>query len=242
MKIALLGDVHGNSLALEAVLLSAKRKSVEKLLITGDLVGYYFDPAAVMNLLDGWEYFLVKGNHEEMLSRAIQEPNFIIEVESKYGPGLKDAMNQLNSQQLRYLTTLPHPLHIEIDHVKIMLCHGSSSNINKYIYPDSDNQVYLTSNQVESDLVVFGHTHYPVRKFIEGREYINPGSVGQPRNSNPGAQWALYDTELKSVEFYCEGYDASELIKSCKDRAPDLPYLWQVLTRKNFKDDGEHEQ
>jgi len=234
MKLALLGDVHGNSSALEAMLLSAKRKNVEKLLITGDLVGYYFDPATVMNLLSGWEYFLVKGNHEEMLSRAMQEPDYILEVENKYGPGLRDAIQQLNSMQLEYLTTLPHPLHIEFDRIKITLCHGSSMDFDKYIYPDADNKVYIENNLTESDLVVFGHTHYTVRRIVGNTEYINPGSVGQPRDSNPGAQWALYDTDLRSVEFYCERYDMSELVNRCKHRVPELPYLWQVLMRRKF--------
>ncbi len=232
MKLALLGDIHGNSSALGVILQSARRKKVEKLLITGDLIGYYFDPAGVINLLSDWDYYLVKGNHEEMLGRAIQDLNFNDEVKKKYGPGLRDAIQHLNREQLEYLITLPHPLNIKIDRIKITLCHGSPIDMNKYIYPDYDDKVFIENNQTECDLVVFGHTHYSVRRFIGGTEYINPGSVGQPRDSNPGAHWALYDTDLRSVEFHCERYDMSELIKKCKQRVPELPYLWQVLTRK----------
>ena len=63
MRIALLGDIHGNSFALAAVLGAARATRVEKLLITGDFVGYYFWPREVLDMLRDWEVEAVRGNH-----------------------------------------------------------------------------------------------------------------------------------------------------------------------------------
>ena len=70
MRIALLGDIHGNSFALAAVLEAARAAHVEKLLITGDFVGYYFWPREVLDMLDDWDVAAVRGNHEDMLVDA----------------------------------------------------------------------------------------------------------------------------------------------------------------------------
>ena len=67
MKIGLLGDIHGNSRALRAVLESARVKGVEKLCLTGDFVGYYYHPDEVLDLLASWPNHAVRGNHEAML-------------------------------------------------------------------------------------------------------------------------------------------------------------------------------
>jgi len=70
VKLGLLGDVHGNDNSLAAVLRAASKAKVDKLLVTGDLVGYYFSPREVLNLLSGWDCYIVSGNHEVMLSQS----------------------------------------------------------------------------------------------------------------------------------------------------------------------------
>jgi len=67
MKIGILANIHANHLALEAVLNRSKKEGVELLLIAGDLVGYYFEPLKVIQLLDPWDKVVIRGNHEEYL-------------------------------------------------------------------------------------------------------------------------------------------------------------------------------
>ena len=81
------------------------------------------------------------------------------------------------------------------------------------------------------DLVVFGHSHYPVLWREGGCIVVNPGSVGQPRDRRPGACWALWDTASHAVTLHRESYDAAPLIAEARRRDPQLPYLWKVLTR-----------
>ena len=77
MKIGLLGDIHGNRYALDAVLTSARLFGIERLLITGDLIGYYFWPREVLELLTPWNFTAVYGNHESMLFKAERDGEYL---------------------------------------------------------------------------------------------------------------------------------------------------------------------
>ena len=67
MKIGLLSDIHANAHALEAVLKSARKRKVKKLLCCGDYVGYYYEPDRTIALLNDWDWVGISGNHEAML-------------------------------------------------------------------------------------------------------------------------------------------------------------------------------
>jgi len=231
MKLGLLGDIHGNAEALRVVLDAASCANVQKLLITGDLIGYYFSPLQVVQMLDEWDTFIVRGNHEEMLRLAHKDPSYLMSVDARYGSGLRLAIEQLGPEQIVRLCELEHPLNIEFDGIKILLSHGSPWDLDQYIYPNADDALIAKCANSECDLVVMGHTHYPMQIMIGGTCLVNPGSVGQPRNRDPGAHWAIFDTETRSIEFRCESYDATDLIRECKQRHPNLPYLANVLER-----------
>lgn len=230
MKLGLLGDIHGNNSALEAVLSAAA--DVEKLLVTGDLIGYYHSPRKVLELLGRWDCHIVRGNHEDMLDVARKDAQYLSHVDKRYGTGLRVAIEQLSEQQLDRLSALPHPLELIIDGCKILLCHGAPWDIDQYVYPDAEPELLQRCAVQSFDLVVQGHTHYPMQHKIGRTLIVNPGSVGQPRNRQPGAHWAIFDTATRSVQFRQEAYDSSALVQESRQRHPELPYLAEVLVRK----------
>lgn len=232
MKLGLLGDIHGNDFALQAVLAAASSCGVEKLLITGDLVGYYYAPLKVLDLLQPWDRHVVRGNHEDMLNTARSDPEFLAQMDARYGTGLRAAIEQLGMQQLDELCNLPHPLELDIDGCRILLCHGAPWNIDQYVYSDAQPALLERCAIQEFDLIVLGHTHYPMLHQIGKTLVVNPGSVGQPRNRQPGAHWAIFDTVNRSLEFRQEQYDSSALVRECQQRHPELSYLAEVLIRK----------
>ena len=232
MRLGLLGDIHANAAALTAVLEAATKARVDALLVTGDLVGYYFSPKAVLELLQPWQKYLVRGNHEEMLDRSRVDPDALAEVGRRYGSGVAVAIEQLSAAEVEALCSLPHPLPLELDGRKILLCHGAPHDVDCYVYPDSDLAALDAVALTEFDLVVTGHTHYPMQRTLgEKALLVNPGSVGQPRNRGPGAHWALYDTVSGHVSFHCEHYDNLPLQAEARRRHPELPYLAEVLGR-----------
>lgn len=231
MKIALLGDIHGNHDALKDVLDAAQQHGAERLLVTGDIVGYYFWPKEVLELLDQWDVSMVRGNHEEMLAKALKNEDFLCAVDGRYGSGLRIALEQLDPLQINMLCSLPDKLEVEIEACKILLCHGSPWNINQYIYPDSEPEILEKCAIQKYDLVVMGHTHYPMKIQVGETLLVNPGSVGQPRNHKQGAYWALFDTNTCEVRLHCEHYDAGPVIAESGRRHNDIPYLAEVLER-----------
>jgi len=231
MKLGLLGDIHGNALALESVLNTATELGVEKLLITGDLVGYYFQPGKVMELLAPWNKFIVKGNHEDMLASIIETPSLLAIIEKKYGSGLGLALEQLSEEQVSELTRLPETQTITENSCQIMLCHGSPWDTDQYIYPDSAEELFKKCTSFGVNIIIIGHTHYPMCREIGTTLIINPGSVGQPRNKQPGASWAVLDTETQKVAFRNENYNIQSVVDEAIRIQPQLPYLAEVLVR-----------
>jgi putative phosphoesterase len=232
MKIGLLADIHANVHALEAVLKSAKEKKVEKLLCCGDYVGYYFEPDTVMALLDDWDWDGISGNHEAMLYGLNEEKRDNIKV--KYGSGISFATTKMSYEKASYLYELPSVKKLTIDKKIVILCHGSPWDRDIYIYPDADqkmvNKMFNYDN--DFDVLVYGHTHYPVIWEKDDKKIINPGSVGQPRDRKPGASWALWDTVINDVVFHRENYDVNPVIEMCKKYDPGISYLVDVLARE----------
>ncbi len=231
MKVGLLGDIHANAGALAAVLSAARELGVSRLLVTGDLVGYYFQPDTVLHQLADWPLSIVRGNHEEMLAIARIDAVARESIAQRYGSGIAVALERLSQAHLDWLCGLPHPVEVELEGCRILLCHGSPDKVDRYVYPDApDVNVGPVAGQ-RVDLVVSGHTHYPMDRMVDGVRFVNPGSVGQPRNRQRGAHWAIFDTRTRHIQFRQEPYDQEALVAECRRRHPDLPYLAEVLER-----------
>ena len=233
MKIAVLSDIHSNYLALKSVLSAVSSIGVDAIIIAGDLVGYYFDPKPVLQLIRSHPkpIYIVRGNHEDMLARACLSTEELERITSQYGPGIEIALRQLSDSDIEWLTKLPHPLEITDFDRSILLCHGSPRAIDEYVYPDTSFEDIMMSMSQVPDIIIMGHTHYPYINQLNGCLILNPGSVGQPRNRQPGAHWALLDTQTLAVQAFIEPYDVSVLIESCQQHASAFPYLQQVLSR-----------
>jgi len=232
VRLALLGDIHGNAAALRAVLESASAERVDALLVTGDLVGYYFDAQGVLDLLAPWRKYVVRGNHEDMLAAAREDRSALPSIERKYGSGVRVALETLSGEALDALCSLPHPLEIDADGARMLLCHGAPWDNDVYVYPDADETLLARCAVPGYKFVILGHTHHPMVRGVTGTTIVNPGSVGQPRNRQPGAHWALLDTGTGKTALRCEPYDIASVAAEARRRHPDLPYLAEVLERR----------
>lgn len=229
MKVALVSDIHGNAAALSAVLSAASSEGVSGLLCCGDYVGYYYDPGIVLDLLDGWQWHGVRGNHEDMLERWLAGVGRE-EVVARYGSGLAKAA-RMADERLSQLLSLPKVRALEVDGRRALVCHGAPWDGDAYVYPDAAPELWQRMAASGDDLVVYGHTHYPVVRQVGKTLVVNPGSVGQPRDRRPGACWALWDTDRMNVELRREVYDVDALVARCAVEDPALTSIAQVLTR-----------
>ncbi len=232
MKLALLGDIHGNADAFGAVLDGVRREQVNQLLLTGDFVGYYYHPEKVLRALEGWVTHAVRGNHEDMLFSAQSNERFAAQYRARYGSGVDIALSCLSDSELKILRDLPVSRVLTLGGKRVLLGHGAPWDTDCYIYPDASDEIWQRLDSYECDYIVLGHTHYRYSRRLGRTLVINPGSVGQPRDRQPGAAWAVLDTEDDTVSFFTEEYEFEPLVTEVRIRDPHLPYLAEVLTRK----------
>lgn len=232
MKIGLLGDIHGNSHALRAVLESARVKGVEKLCLTGDFVGYYYHPDEVLDLLASWPNHAVRGNHEAMLFDVLECRGNLAAIEGKYGSGLRQALTRLTGDHIDWLRKLPERVAVDISGVRILIAHGAPWDGDCYLYPDASDESWARVASDDFDLVVLGHTHYRFQRQVGKTLIVNPGSVGQARDRISGAAWAVFDSAAMVCEHLTESYDISSVVEEARINDPDKLYLQEVLTRR----------
>jgi putative phosphoesterase len=231
MRIGVLSDIHGNHYAFEEVLKSATASGIKKLLVLGDIVGYYYRPEVILEKLSAWSYEIIKGNHEELL-KALYENRIDSEnLKSKYGSGHEMALKNLDDAKLKWLFLLPDQKDIVIDGVRFQLNHGSPDNIDEYIYPDAPVEKLEACNSDAHDFVLIGHSHYSFTYKCKHSVLINCGSVGQSRQKGGIANWVMIDTSDKSYEIMYTPYDTSHLIRDVKMIDPGNEYSYKVLER-----------
>lgn len=232
MKLALLGDIHGNALALEAILDSAQNKNVSHYLITGDFVGYYYEPANVLDMIASLPATSVVGNHDQMFLSCRYDETALKRYRKKYGSGMDIAIDQLEEKHIDFIQKLPKTNRCSFADASILLAHGAPWDVDCYIYPDTKQDVWEKLDKIEDEFIVLGHTHHQFSRTLENTTIINPGSVGQPRDRKPGASWTLFDADSKTFSHHREGYNVEKVIQSVKKNDKELAFLHEVLIRQ----------
>lgn len=231
MRIAVLSDIHGNDVALKAVLAKAKESDVERLFILGDIVGYYYHPDEVLRMLSYWQTDMIAGNHERMFFDSLNNSQTRQRVLNKYGHGLEFALERLTKVQKDILLSLPKEKLVEVDNIICRLCHGSPLDPDQYLYPDSDRTI-LDSLLDGEDFIFVGHSHYPFVYKHGSCQLINVGSVGQSRMKGGVADWCILDTIAKEAFPQETNYPTDILAKEAFGNDPEIPYLREVLNRR----------
>ena len=220
MRYLVLSDIHANIDALETVLTATP--AWDRVLVLGDLVGYGAAPNAVVDKVRALEpSAVIRGNHDKAACGLDDGSNF--NQVARFAAAW--TLQQLTQENRDYLRDLPQGPS-QIDDV-LEICHGAPFDEDHYIFDGSDavHALQTTSRPV----CLFGHTHLPVIFTLNGtlltadlpeekpqtisfeaatRYLINPGSVGQPRDGDPRAAFALYDPE-GSLQLIRVEYDVS---------------------------------
>lgn len=232
MKIGIVSDIHGNDIALEAVLKEASIKGVEHLLVLGDLVGYYYRPDKVLRMLKKWPNDMIQGNHERMLKAALGDPGAAQEIKKRYGSGIEIALERLTKEEIEELINLPESKNVVFENVSFNLFHGAPWDGNFYVYPDAEKDILDKAASLDADFVLLGHTHHPLRYEKDGTILLNVGSVGQARDESGAACWGIIDTTSKEATLERTPFSSSVLIKEVKKVDPTVPYLHEIFARK----------
>jgi len=231
MKIAIISDIHGNYDALVEVLKKAKTENVEHLLILGDIVGYYYHPDKILEALSEWSFDIIKGNHENILEDLINTPSIGESIRLRYGSGHQEAINKLSKNQLEYLKNLPETKSVKFDNTHLLMSHGSPWSNDYYIYPDCKNDIIVKCDSTEHDFVLVGHSHYAFAIRNTNSILINPGSVGQSRQTGGKASWTIINTKNKCFQMMSTDYNTEKLINEVEEKDSQIKYLTEILKR-----------
>lgn len=231
MKVAVISDIHGNHYALEQVLHAAKKNDVKHLLVLGDLVGYYYKPELVLDLISQWSYDLIQGNHERILFQIKQDELLKKTICQKYGRAHVMALESLTLNQFRLLQSLPERKKVNIEKCSFLLSHGSPWDKDLYLYPDSNKRLLKNFDDYTFDFNLIGHSHYSFGFCRKNSIVLNPGSVGQSREHGGKASWICIDTDNQSFQFKFTEYDTGQLKRDVKKYDPNINYNYEILNR-----------
>jgi putative phosphoesterase len=185
MKIGLIADPHSNLAAFKAVLKDMPR--VDQIICIGDLVGYAAEPNEVVNLARSKRMKVVMGNHDyAAVTRDVRGFNSLAAQAALW------TADKLSEENLKFLSNLPTQLKLNLKQ-KLYVVHGSPRDpLNEYVFPDYPNrELARILEGVDADIVALAHTHVPMKRMIMGKLVVNPGSVGQPRDRDPRASYAV---------------------------------------------------
>ncbi len=221
MRYALLADIHANLAAFQAVLDDIKsRGEINQIWCLGDVVGYGPDPVQCIRLLRQQPHVCVAGNHDWAATGLLDISDF----NPRAAEAVRWTSQRLGKEETNFLRTLPVRLEVE----SFTLVHGSPRHpVWEYLVTHEAAMENLPHFQTKHCLV--GHSHQPLAiqcderdchpaRFSEDdvldlsqtgehRLYINPGGVGQPRDGDPRASYAIFDTQDRTVRLYRVEYD-----------------------------------
>ena len=208
MQVAVLSDIHSNRVALDAVLddLADDESDPDALVCAGDVVGYNPWPAECVAAVREREIPTVMGNHDRAVTSGTA-----FRFNSMAAAGVEHAREELDDDALGWLADLPDSRTVLDGRVKLV--HGHPDDPDRYTYPEE----FSPSMLGDEDVLVTGHTHVQGHRVFDEGIVMNPGSVGQPRDSDPRAAYALVDLDDLAVEERRVAYDIDAVVEAVAD-------------------------
>jgi putative phosphoesterase len=205
MRALVISDIHGNAAALRAVLAVPH----DLVLCLGDLVGYGPHPAACVDVIRQQATLCVQGNHDRAFGANVP-PGASVRFQGLAAATTPIADAQLSDEDRRYLRELPRWGFIRLHGRQFMAVHATPRDpLYEYLGPDRDAWIER-ARSMSTDVLLVGHTHLQFRVDAGDRVIVNPGSVGQPKDGDPRAAFAVIDDG--EVTLHRAAYDVEETV------------------------------
>jgi predicted phosphodiesterase len=234
MKLAIISDIHSNAHALNAVLAEIEKREADHTFALGDLVGYNAFPSEVLKLLKDRDIASIMGNHD-IVCCGRENPIWFNATAREAALWTR---RRLSEEETQYISGLPNESKIQ---PTIYAVHGSPMSRDDYLMDLMDALncfQHLPDKAIQ--ICFYGHTHIPAifsshgpsydsigmgKQILSARNryFINPGSVGQPRDGDPRASFAILDSEENSLEIIRVDYDVASAMKAVIDAG--LPHF-----------------
>jgi putative phosphoesterase len=240
MRIALLGDLHANLPALEAVLDHARQEGAEVIWNLGDQVGYGAFPEEVVQRLRKQGALSTLGRTDRQVLRFKKRKE-----KWHQSKGLEEylalewASDQLSKKSRKYLRFLSQEIRMQVRGKRVLLTHGSPGADDSCLTPDTpEKQLSKLAREAKADLILCGCSHVPFARSVEGVWFINPGSAGLPADGDPRASYAILEVgpEESQVFPHRVEYDVERLVAELTRHK--LPEAFARIFREGRRLDG----
>ncbi len=239
-RIALLGDVHANLPALEAVLAHAEGQGVEAVWNTGDFVGYGAFPDQVVRLLRRRGALSIVGNYDlKALKFRRKRDKWQRSKHPLKFHAFQWAFEQLSKKSRKYLRALPQETRLKVAGRHVLITHGSPASNEEPLTPNTPpTRLRQLARIAKADLIVCGHSHQPFARELDGVLFINTGSVGRPDDGDPRTGYAVLEPEpgRMQVQHYRLEYDIERAVAEI--RAQGLPEAFAQMMLQGRSLDG----
>lgn len=197
MKIAFISDIHGNAIALDAVLEDIEQQRVDKIYVLGDICYRGPEPKRSLDLVRSLHTEVIKGNADEWVVRGVREGEVpekaleLMNIERQW------IVEQLEPTDIDYLASLPAQINTTIEDIKISAFHATPTSLFDIVLPNADDQQIENRlmNANEAQVYVYAHIHRPYIRFLNGRVIMNIGSVGLPFDGLTKSSYGLVEIE-----------------------------------------------
>ncbi|WP_077211266.1 metallophosphoesterase family protein [Bacillus dakarensis] len=208
MKYAFISDIHGNAVALEAVLQDIEDQNVDEIVVLGDLCYRGPQPKESLQLIRSLDSKVVKGNADEWVVRGVHKGEVPDDALEMMNIEREWTLSKLDDLDISYLEKLPHGLSLQAEDKTIQVFHATADSLFDIVLPDADNET-ITKKMMKADgqVYVYGHIHNPFIRSIDGKMLINTGSVGLPFDGLPKASYAIVEIESGKLRASIERVD-----------------------------------
>ncbi len=229
-RIAVFGDLHGNSAGTAATLTAIDAVAPDAVYCLGDLVGYGAFPNETITLLRERGIPTIMGNYDDGVGFDRDDCGCAYKDRDEEARGQQSLIwsrAATTPENKSFLQTLAPEIRFEAEGVRFRLVHGSPRRMNEYLFADRDpSSLARIARGADCDVLVVGHTHKPWVREIEGVLFVNAGSAGKPKDGDPRASWVLIEVapdRPPSMEIRRVPYDVAAMATAIRatDGLPD---------------------
>lgn len=238
-RLALLGGIYSNHLALRAALTDAQTRGVDGIYCLGDLGAFGPHPDRVFPLLIEAGVQCIQGNYDNSLAGGLADcqcgytdprDNYYARLSYSY------TFRKTSKANKRWMGMLPQQLRLDVEGRRLLLCHGSPRRMNEFLWESATPDSFLAwcFDQADVDLIAATHTGIKwQRRLADGRLFVNVGVLGRPENDGTTRVWytlLTVERDAASVEFVPVEYDYRTLAREMEEEQLPQAFIDTILT------------
>lgn len=239
MRIACFGGIYSNYLALEAAIGIARRRGLDAMYCLGDLGAFGPHPDRVFPILQEHGVECLQGNYDDSVGHGLDDcqcgytdprDNHFAAISYEY------TLANTSAENRRWLCSLPAQRRLDLDGLRLLLCHGSPRKVNEFLWESTTPTHFLDklADDYAADCILATHTGIRWQRSLSGgRQFVNVGVLGRPENDGRTNVWFAIigrDREGATVEFVPVEYDHGRLAREMAAERLPIEFQETILT------------